>query len=745
MKNPFQPLLRKIKSDHRHLVCTIISIISIGFIFLFPNGIPRLFETLRDLCTSLAFYVVEIFVPDNNPVPATVVQMPSWIWADDIWEPLEIFPWTWEEFKILWKTYWPVFFSRETLIGYTDAIGDFIYVLSRLSLPGVPFVAIIIMCLNSYKNTHCTDRKKKSKQLRAYEKFQFKVVYPAVSWCKDFVTFCKEHPSYHQLWLFVWMLHLNVISLFVAFLAYYLYFAASWDVPSLYPQFLKLLIDLAPPIRFIPGIAWVILGVIIYNNVCRSMAFVRLHYAEHCNRAFLAGRGVVTTIYGEMGIGKTQMVTSMALSAEVEQFDMAFEIMLEKDMMFPNFPWQRFRDQLKTRIDNREIVDLPSCRAYVRRCAFFFDRISAMFTAQEYRERRKKLKLIKNDYTFGYDYTHYRTTYNDELKITKLYEALEDYACAYLIFTVKTTLLFSNYSIRVDTIIKDLGNLPFRDTDFFKRDPELQESYSHHAHIIDVDMIRLGKKIIKGNPKARRLSFGVFVITEIDKEFKNTQQLKETKIKEDETNQKNDLHDACLMMSRHAAVVSNRVFIRFICDLQRPEAWGAGGRELGEVIYISEKDELMPALPIFSPFWLVNLLFKGIKSKWNEFKTEHDVNRSDKTLFVFLAQNLIAKINNYYDKVNGLFGTQTLSLEIQSGRMDGEVKKDKWRLIMKKDRSRRYKTACLEAVFDSYEPNFMHIDDFIEYAGEVGTDEENQLQNSYFQNDIKKMKELNRL
>jgi hypothetical protein len=37
----------------------------------------------------------------------------------------------------------------------------------------------------------------------------------------------------------------------------------------------------------------------------------------------------------------------------------------------------------------------------------------------------------------------------------------------------------------------------------------------------------------------------------------------------------------------------------------------------------------------------------------------------------------------------------------------------------------------------------MHIDDFIMYSGEVGTDEENQLQNSYFQMDIAKMKALN--
>ena len=113
-------------------------------------------------------------------------------------------------------------------------------------------------------------------------------------------------------------------------------------------------------------------------------------------------------------------------------------------------------------------------------------------------------------------------------------------------------------------------------------------------------------------------------------------------------------------------------------------------------------------------------------------------------MFVYLLKNLVAKISNHYDRINGMFGIQTMKLEVQSGRLDGEVKKEKWRLIIKKDRSRRYRTACLEAVFDSYEPNTMHIDDFIMYAGEVGTDEENQLQNSYFQKDIKEMKKLNK-
>ena len=736
--------IRKFKSDYRHIICTVITLVSLAFGFLFPNSLPRIAEALRDFFVSLAYYVMEIFSVGENPIIPTVTELQEWQFCEGIWKPIRLLPATWEEFVEKWEKYWDVFFTKENFTAYLEYIGDFFFYFSRISLIVLPFIMVVILQINSYKSKRCNVRNLESSQLKRFKSFCFKRIYPVIAWFKDFGVFLGEHPEYRNMWLVLWCLHFNVFALVIAFIAYYLYFVASWDMLSLFTQALKLLSDLTPMIRFVPGIIWLIIGVKIYNYVCRSMAFSRLYHAERCNRSFLSGRGIVTTVYGEMGIGKTQMITSMALSSEIEQFDMAFEIMLEKDMMFPNFPWQTFRDSLRKKIDNREIVDLPSCRAWVRSYRDYFDKITSFhYTAEEYRKLRERYGYFKTDYTFGYDYTHYRTTYNDNLKITHLFEALEDYACAYLIFTVKTSLLFSNYSIRVDSILRDLGNMPSRDNDFLNREPEYQDAYSRHAHIIDIDMLRLGKKIVKGNPKARRLSYGVFVITEIDKEFKNMQVLKETKINTEETNQKNDLHDACLMMCRHAAVVSNRVFIRIIADLQRPDAWGAGGRELGEVIYIAEKSELAPSLPFCSPYWLTQGVFSWIKSGWDSFYSTYIENRSDNTLFVYLMKNITAKINNHYDKINGLFGTQTLKLEIQSGRMDGEVKKDKWRLITKKDRSRRYRTACLEAVFDSYEPNTMHVDDFIMYAGEVGTDEENQLQNSYFQNDIAKMKALN--
>lgn len=737
--------INKWKKDYRHFICACITLISIAAGFLFPNGFARVGETLRDLAFSVAYYFCELFSLNNNPIRPTVIEPQAWKFSEDIWKPLELFPFTWSEFSKLWSVYWGLVFSKENLMAYFSAIGDVMYYVSRILLIVLPFMMVLVMQINAYKNKHCAIRNKKSFWLQAFEKFLFKVIYPVIAWCKGFVQFCRENDRYYKSWLVLWMLHFNIFSMIIAFIAYYLYFSVSWEFKSLYTQLLKLLSDLTPMVRFVPGLIWLCLGVLLYNYVCRSMAFNRLYYYEKCNRAVLKERGIVTTVYGDPGAGKTQLITSMALSAEIEQFDMAFDIMLEMDTKFPNFPWQTFRDELKKQIDDRAVVDSRSCRAWVQYCRFFFDRITAMnCTAKEYQEMSKKHNLFSEfDYTFGYDYTHYRTTYNDELKITHLYEALEEYACAYVKFTVKTTLLFANYSIRVDSILRDVGNMPFRDNDFLNRDPEYQEAYSHHAHIIDMDMLRLGKKIIKNNPKARRAPSGVIVITEIDKEFKNMQTLKETKINTDETNQKNDLHDACIMMIRHADVIANRVFIRIIADLQRPEAWGAGGRELGEVMYIADKSELAPALPFFSPYWFCQGVFSWIKNKWDDFHDKYIINRSDGTLFVYLCHNITALISNHYDKINGLFGKQTMKLEIQHGRMDGEIKKAKWRLITKKDRSRRYKTACLQAVFESYEPNTMHVDDFIMYAGEVGTDEENQLQNSYFQNDIKKMKELN--
>ena len=743
----FKSYFAEIRKDYRHFICIAITLLSLGLGFLFPNSLPRLAETVRDLIISIAYYFLELIVPSKNPIKPTVVNMPKWIFAESIWKPLELFPLTWEEFKALFQVYWSLLFSKSNFLRFLDSIGDVLYYISRFSLILVPLVLLLILKFKGYVNKRCNERGKTSRQLKRWNKFEVKVVYPVISWIKDFVYFCKINDMYYKAWLVLWLLHFNLLSIIVAFFSFYLYFSAAWDVKSIYTQVLKLLSDLTPMIRFLPGFVWLALGIFVYNHICRSMAFNRIYYYDRCNRGVLKDRGVVTTVYGEMGVGKTQLVTAMAITSEIHQWDMAFEILLEKDLMFPNFPWQNLRDEIKKQIDNRKIVDIPTARKWAYRYKAFFDYIYSRYSPKAWQEKRKEYKkfsYLRYDYTFGYDYDKYPITYNDELKITHLYEAIEDYTCAYLIYTVQSTLIFSNYSIRVDSMLDDLGNFPLRNNDFMQRDVKLQDAYSRHSKIIDMDMLRLGKKMLEDNPKARRLSFGTFIISEVDKERKNQLELKELKQKTDEVNQKNDLFNACLMMCRHACVISNRVFIRIICDLQRPEAWGAGGRELGEIIYIKEKGDLSPALPFFSPYWLFEGLFGWLKGKWESFYSRYIYMRSDETLFNYLFKNTVYKINNHYDKINGLFGAFTLHLEIESGRMDGNVKKAKWRIITKKDRSKRYSTDCLSSVFDSYKPNTMHIDDFKEYASVMATMQEGQEQHSYFQNDIHEMKEKNK-
>ena len=91
-----------------------------------------------------------------------------------------------------------------------------------------------------------------------------------------------------------------------------------------------------------------------------------------------------------------------------------------------------------------------------------------------------------------------------------------------------------------------------------------------------------------------------------------------------------------------------------------------------------------------------------------------------------------------------MFGMQVLRLGIESGRLDGKRQDERWIKLSKKDYSNRARTDCLESVWDKTAPNTMHIDDFIQYTGELATRKECELQNSYFQNDVHKMKSNNK-
>ena len=148
-----------------------------------------------------------------------------------------------------------------------------------------------------------------------------------------------------------------------------------------------------------------------------------------------------------------------------------------------------------------------------------------------------------------------------------------------------------------------------------------------------------------------------------------------------------------------------------------------------------------PTLPFFSTYWWTSALYGWIRARFDKFYTQYIHVRADNTLFVHLTKSIMARLGKHYKDVEDRFGSQTLHLECESGRMDGEIKKAKIYRMPKKDYSRRYSTNCLSAIFEGDVPNRVSINDLVSYAGVMATAEELALQNSHFQRDLEKRKQ----
>lgn len=150
---------------------------------------------------------------------------------------------------------------------------------------------------------------------------------------------------------------------------------------------------------------------------------------------------------------------------------------------------------------------------------------------------------------------------------------------------------------------------------------------------------------------------------------------------------------------------------------------------------------MLPTLPFFSTYWWTSALYGWARRRFDRFYQKYIHVRSDNTLFVHLLKSVMARLGKHCKNTEDLFGCQTLHLECESGRMDGEVKKAKFYRMPKKDYSRRYCTNCLSAIFEGDVPNRVSINDFVTYAGVMATAEELKLQNSHFQRDLEKRKQ----
>ena len=706
--------------NYRHIICIFITI---GFlacgVFVFPFALGRLIEGGRDFGLSVAYYFCEVFgIPHSiTPTVNNLPQVPFFPSVPDMPStPTTTLPNTWDGFKVSWAAYWRLWATMDNFTGYLSYLGNVLFTLCKVLVIALPFVLILYLGLNRYLKKQNNDYDKDSRPLKAFKWLTAHIYMPVKTWLIELYGFIRERRGYWVTWLCLWLYYFNAFTIVLEFLAFYFYFVMSFDVGNIYRQVYKLFLDLWTVIDFIPVWAWVIIGLIVFDRIRKNIAYARLRHCELRNRGFINARPIVFMVCGTMGKKKTTAITDMALSQEVMFRDKAFEKILENDLKFPSFPWINLENELKRAMEYHEVYNLATVKIWVHKKA------TRWFKTQT----REKI--------FNYDYERYGLTYDDKLKVVDVWEIIEIYAQLYFIYIIQSSLLIANYSVRVDNVLADLDNFPMWNSEFFRSDSRLIDSYSRHSHILDFDSLRLGRKVVENNRNADNFEFGVVIITEVGKERGNSVELQEKKKKDDTANQKNDLFNSWLKMVRHSATVDNFPFVRVITDEQRPESWGADARDLCEIVHIRESGETCLAMPFFS---LAELLYGWLFDKFAGLYYRYRFVRSDNTLPMYLLKAETEKIHHYYTGIYNRFGFCTLRVQVESGTQDGQLDDNKYFIMSKKIYSKRFSTDCFSDFFtEKALRSPVGIDDLREYATEKATFDELQAQNSYFINDL---------
>jgi len=725
------------KANKIHYMHYIAAATTLGFvavsIFIFPKGIIRVKESFIDLWYSLLYYIEELIevginvrptVNDYSVVPFT---------------PIFNLPETWEEFVLLWNKYWELFITKTNLQSYFSSVGDTVGNTAKFILiAGVPLFLIVFMLFRRYLTKHNNDYNRDSKPLQLAKQFGEKVYLPVKRWIQSYVAFLRENDKHYKLWLLIWCYNFNVIVMGIEFVAFYLYFVVAFDFLNIYRQIYKLLCDLSVSVAFLPVWVWFCLGMWIFLHVRKKIALQILRHHEAMNCGFINERPIVTMTCGTMGKKKTTMITDMMLLQEKMFRDKALELMLENDLKFPNFPWVNLENYIKACMRQHRMFSLATIKQELKHLRRHF--IAALRSDAGTRKAiRRHLKKRHAPYPhanciFDYDYEKYGMTYDDKLKVIEIWSVIEAYAQEYFVYVLKSSIIISNFSVRTDPIVSDLGNLPMRDSDFYSRNSKFIYEISRYAKIIDYNALRLGRKLGEEDPKKDSFEFGVAGTTEVGKERKNNLQLQELKKKDDSANQKNDGFNDWLKMIRHSATIDFIPFVKVFTDEQRPESWGADARDLCEIIHIKDGGSTRLALPFFA---LEELLYSFVYDKFANLYLQYRHIRADNTLPMYIFKKLMGIFQRYYKNVYNMYGFSKMKVQVESGTQDGELAEKAYYLDNKRIYSDRFSTDCFSDFFTTKSlRSSVGFDDLEEYESSKATLEELKMQNSYFVADL---------
>lgn len=518
---------------------------------------------------------------------------------------------------------------------------------------------------------------------------------------------------YTFVWKWIWIpilfAHFNLLSIIVGVIGGAFYFILSGDLLNIFVQLYKVVLDLQvvwwTPLPFILPVAWY-----LFERMRTRIGYERMRHFEACNCGFIRSLGIGNMLDGVMSKGKTLIMADMMRSQELIYRQDALDVMIKHDMRFPNFPWVLFEDEIRERIELDLLFNLAGIHVWL--------------------EEVKEAFCDGKHGLWGYDFERYGMYFQRGAYEEDLFEVMETYARSYFVYITSSSLMISTFSVLSGVEMASVGNLPMWFSTFFqeKRGP------SRYSHILDCDLMRLGKKMIENNVNAGYLEFGVIGMPEVGKERLNALELREVKKDAREANQKNDLFNFWVKMVRHFSTIDYKTFIKLFFDEQRAESLGADARELCDLLHVGEKGPEECCLPFYT---LEDMISEYIYLRFKAFYTQMRFLRGDTTLLIYLAKQIVSWIDARRTRYHDRFCYEVYPIERESGRMDGVRIKKKYIVMAMKAKQAVYCTDSYSEFFSEQALNTqVSFDNIPTYKSIKATAEELRSQNSYFINSM---------
>lgn len=712
-------------------------------VFRFGGVFFRVLSAFKDLFTSIGYFFTEMLPPLRGTVAPTVIEIPA--------DALALFPYTWEDFCSRLELAWMLIWDKTNFFLYLGEVFLFFGIVGAAISPillvvGLVWLIVWVVYSKPQKPTD-ENRGEDTLQLAAFKRFEARWITPVVGFVKgylnEFLTTCK---GYKIALILIWLYNLNAFTIVIEAAAFIFYIAQSFNIAMIFTQLPKLLLDLLPAWTFLPTLAKVILGYWIFAKIRYANGMAKLRELEKKNEAFLESHPGALFVTGKQRSKKTTMITSMALTQAAIYRKKAFKKMQTWRKRFPEFPWRNVEETVRRVQDNGQIRNLPTCKEYVWKIRRYNE---LMAQAEGNKTKKRLLSVLKEQgfcgktLLFGYDGE--LPTYNDELKISTIWDALEAYVQLYFIYSADTPLIYGNYSIRCDEKKKTVGNLEEYDLDFFNRKPEDMQRDSKYCHVLDWDMLRLEKVMIPNNPNKDALDFGVVAEMEIGKERGNQNTNQGVK-KDDKTcNTKNDGYNNRIKMNGHIATVDYTDFFRELKDDQRPDSLNADSKDLCDVVQI-KKTEQEPK-NILHGFAVEEALHSIFTALYDKLEARMAFLKAENSLLMYLVNKLYIPFNRWHEQTCNQFGVFKATLKVWNG-MDDELLTDKgvYYLFSKKDHAERFATDGIGAFFhEKGKKSPRGINDVPMFKGKKMTFEEMLESNSHFYNTLAKWFEIEQM